>query len=144
MFSKKGVTKEAVLQALSTVQEPELHKDLVSLNMIRELKINGDLVKFQIMLTTPACPLRSRIENEARAAVMSVPGVKTVEISMDASVLGWQIRGCEQPIHNAVAIGSGKVSQENDGSCNTAVVLAKVAQKWGCWMLISMVQMYPG
>ena len=54
------ITKEAVLAALSKVQEPELHQDLVTLNMVRELEINGDQVFFTIMLTTPACPLRAK------------------------------------------------------------------------------------
>ena len=52
------LTKETVLAALSKVQEPELGKDLVTLNMIRNLEIAGDKVSFTIMLTTPACPLR--------------------------------------------------------------------------------------
>ena len=63
------VTREAVLAALSKVQEPELHKDLVTLNMIRDLTIDDGKVAFTIVLTTPACPLRGRIENEARQAV---------------------------------------------------------------------------
>jgi ATP-binding protein involved in chromosome partitioning len=71
-----GITKEAVLNALSKVQEPELRKDLVTLNMIGDLEIKGDQVTFTIILTTPACPLKGRIENEARGAVLSLPGVK--------------------------------------------------------------------
>ena len=62
MFNNKGkVSQEAVMAALSKVQEPELHKDLVTLNMIRDLKINGDRISFTVMLTTPACPLRTQI-----------------------------------------------------------------------------------
>ena len=56
MSKKQLVTKEQVLAALSKVQEPELHQDLVTLNMIREIEISGDQVKFVVMLTTPACP----------------------------------------------------------------------------------------
>ena len=55
------ITKDAILNALSKVQEPELHQDLVTLNMIRALEINDDRVAFTIMLTTPACPLRTQI-----------------------------------------------------------------------------------
>ena len=65
---KQNVSKEAVLASLSKVQEPELHRDLVSLNMIRDLEISGDKVSFTVMLTTPACPLKSRIDREAREA----------------------------------------------------------------------------
>src|SRR3989337_2120078 len=87
MFIKgKGIQNDQVMVALGKVQEPELHKDLVTLNMIRDIKVNGDKVTFTIVLTTPACPLRSRIEKEAREAVMEIPGVKAVEIKMDANV----------------------------------------------------------
>ena len=68
-----GVTEAAVMQALGTVIEPELHRDLVSLNMIRNLKIDGGEVSFTIMLTTPACPLRGKMENDSRAAPYAVP-----------------------------------------------------------------------
>jgi ATP-binding protein involved in chromosome partitioning len=57
------ITREAVLAALSKVQEPELHQDLVTLGMVRELKIEGETVSFTVMLTTPACPLRGRKKN---------------------------------------------------------------------------------
>ena len=64
------LTEKKILEALGMVQEPELHKDLVSLNMIHNLKIDGDKVSFSIMLTTPACPLRSQIQKEAEQAVL--------------------------------------------------------------------------
>src|SRR4030065_536673 len=71
MFNNKGkVSQEAVMAALSKVQEPELHRDLVSLNMIRDLKIEGGKVSFTVMLTTPACPLRTRIAREAREGLL--------------------------------------------------------------------------
>lgn len=57
-MSKNNVTEQAVMAALSTVIEPELHRDLVSLNMVRNVKIDGNDVSFTIMLTTPACPLK--------------------------------------------------------------------------------------
>ena len=85
-MSKSTITEQAVMAALSRVQEPELHRDLVSLNMIRNLLIDGDRVSFTVVLTTPACPLRSQIEREAREAVASIPGVKSVELKLDANV----------------------------------------------------------
>ena len=70
MFSKSNrVTSEMVLNALSRVQEPELHRDLVTLKMVKNIEINEGDVSFTITLTTPACPLRNQIESEARAAV---------------------------------------------------------------------------
>ena len=62
------ITEKDILAALSKVQEPELHKDLVTLNMIRDLEINGGEVSFNILLTTPACPLKGSIEKAARQA----------------------------------------------------------------------------
>ena len=74
MFGNKvkqsGVTNDAVMAALSTVIEPDLHRDLVSLNMIRNLEIDGNNVTFTIMLTTPACPLRGKMEGDSRAALL--------------------------------------------------------------------------
>src|SRR5512138_3927803 len=104
------LTKESVLAALSKVQEPELHKDLVTLNMIRELDIKDEVVSFTIMLTTPACPLRTQIEKEARQAVMAVEGVKSVSIKFDSDVPNdGRMRGLlSMPIRNAIAVGSGK------------------------------------
>jgi len=114
MFNRKSdrpsVTQETVLAALSTVIEPELHRDLVSLNMIRDLKIDGGDVAFTIMLTTPACPLRGKMENDARAALARVPGVGQVAIKWDANVpadrrIGDQIG---QNFRNTIAVSSGK------------------------------------
>ena len=75
MFGKKqaAVTREQVLQALATVQEPELHRDLVTLDMIQNLKIDGGQVSFTVMLTTPACPLKGVMERDIRAALRQVP-----------------------------------------------------------------------
>src|SRR5688500_20410949 len=102
------ITKEAVLNSLSKVQEPELHQDLVTLNMIRELDIVDDAVSFMIMLTTTACPLKVQIEREARQAVMSVEGVKSVSVKFDCDVPNdGRMRGLVvKPIRNAIAVGS--------------------------------------
>ena len=67
------VTEREVLQALSTVQDPEIHRDLVSLGMIKDLRIDGTDVSFEVVLTTPACPLRSQIERDCREALAAFP-----------------------------------------------------------------------
>jgi len=105
-----AVSTEQVLRALARVQEPELRKDLVALNMIRNLNVEGNKVSFTIELTTPACPLRSRIEKEAREAVQALPGVSEVVIQMGATVPADGLtRGLiRRPIRNAIAVGSGK------------------------------------
>jgi ATP-binding protein involved in chromosome partitioning len=104
------VTESRVLEALSHVIEPELRKDLVSLDMVKKLQINGGEINFTIMLTTPACPLKHQMQSEATAALMAVPGVEKVNISFDANVpadarlMGKMNIG----VKNAIAVASGK------------------------------------
>jgi len=104
------VTEAQVIDALSHVIEPELHKDLVTLNMIENLTIEGGTVNFTIVLTTPACPLKGQMNAEAAQAVTAIAGVKQVNINFDSRVpADARLMGkMDIGVRNAIAIASGK------------------------------------
>ncbi len=106
----KQLTDTVVLEALGKVQEPELGKDLVSLGMIKDLRIEGGRVAFTVELTTPACPLRDQIEREAKQAVQELDGVSEVSLKLTSNVPSdGRTRGLiDRPIKNAIAVASGK------------------------------------
>lgn len=74
----------SVLEILRPVQDPELQKSLVELNMIRNIKIDGGVVSFTLVLTTPACPLREFIVEDCQKAVKQLPGVEKVAVEVTA------------------------------------------------------------
>jgi ATP-binding protein involved in chromosome partitioning len=107
-----AITEEQVLSALRTVQDPDLHKDLVTLRMVKDIKISGSDVQFTVELTTPACPLKEKIEADCREAVGAIAGIEAIEIVMTASVRATQPRGVQQiempGVRTVIAVASGK------------------------------------
>jgi ATP-binding protein involved in chromosome partitioning len=105
------ISEQSVLAALGRVRDPDLHKDIVTLGFVRDLKISGGEVSFRIVLTTPACPVREQLQEEARRVVSAVPGVASVNVTMDAEVpkgrgLGEKV--VVPGVRNIVAVSSGK------------------------------------
>jgi ATP-binding protein involved in chromosome partitioning len=110
-MASSTVSEKMIIDALRTVQEPELHRDLVTLDFVHDVKIRGADVSFSIRLTTPACPLKDQIRQESEAAIRRlVPGVGSIDITWDAQVKADRRiqEKINLPIRTIVAVGSGK------------------------------------
>ena len=129
-----AISEAAILDALRTVQEPELGGDLVTRNMIRDLVIDGADVAFTIELTTPACPLKDQIELEVRLALDPI-GVAGLAIAWGATVRRATPRAPEQllpGVKNVIAVASGKGGVgKSTVSVNLAVALARAGATVG-------------
>jgi len=129
-----SLTEGAILDALRTVQEPELGRDIVTLQMVKSIQIDGSHVAFTIELTTPACPLKDEIEGNARQVLSSL-GATEVDITWGAMVRRASPRQNEQLIpgvKNIVAVASGKGGVgKSTVSVNLAVALAQAGATVG-------------
>ncbi len=124
-----AVTKEQVLEALRRVQDPELHKDLVTLNMIKNVVIDDGHVTVGVELTTPACPLKDAIDKDVQREVRAIPGVRDVSVEWSAQVRGTAKPAAQLPgVKNIVAVGAGKGGV---GKSTAAVLLAAGLKRAG-------------
>jgi len=108
----ENLTEERVFEALRKVQDPELHRDIVSLGMVKNLAVADGRVSFTVELTTPACPLRETIDTDCKKALAELGGIKAVEINFGSQVRGSKAGAGQTDllptVKNVVLVAAGK------------------------------------
>jgi ATP-binding protein involved in chromosome partitioning len=129
------ITKDQVINALRTVNDPDLHRDLVTLNMIEDVEVDGNKVSFKVVLTTPACPLKDKIKQDCITAIHQLID-PWAEVSIEMTSRVTTRRADKQPllqgVKNIIAVASGKGGVgKSTVAANLAVALGRTGAKVG-------------
>jgi ATP-binding protein involved in chromosome partitioning len=128
-----ALSREQVINALRSVQDPELFKDIVTLNMVKDVRIDGGTVMVNIELTTPACPLKERIEKDVTTALRAAGAeMVKVELSANTRAAPGPRQGALPQVKNVVAVGAGKGGVgKSTVAVNLAIGLARAGAAVG-------------
>lgn len=131
------VTQDQVQQVLATVKDPELHRDLVTLNMVKNVRVDGGTVHVHVELTTPACPMKDQIRTDVQKAVGALDGVDQVQVEFSADVKASPQQQAHEnnplpTVKNIIAVGAGKGGVgKSTVSVNLAIALSRVGASVG-------------